>query len=315
VKPGTLRGSLRDRAETDMTNDDSFRRSLDAFSKKLMARVRDRQNGIPTFFDHFYYRTLKQLRQLDPSVPLVESVGKVAGAGGGELMQAFELLRGVVHRDQAGRYIDFDVRKQEEAGGTPVHDVNTAALVVSQGVHECMQWKGMPLFKTVYEFSLYPMLIWNLKPGTIIELGSGTGSSAIWMRDLLHVFGLECHVYSIDLHVPELACPGVSFIQGDIMEIGEILDAAVLESMRRPVLVIEDAHVNVVGALRFFDGHLLPGDYVVVEDSLRKQAEIGEFLDTTSGVYKLDTYYADFFGRNVCSAPNSIFVRQQDLRP
>ena len=58
-------------------------------------------------------------------------------------------------------------------------DLSDLDLMMSQGVFDCMQWRGMPLFKTVYDFSIYTMLLWALKPRTIIELGSGTGASAV----------------------------------------------------------------------------------------------------------------------------------------
>ena len=50
------------------------------------------------------------------------------------------------------------------------------------------------LFKTVYDFSVYTMLLWNLKPKTIVELGSGMGASAVWMADLLKMFEIEGHI-------------------------------------------------------------------------------------------------------------------------
>ena len=33
--------------------------------------------------------------------------------------------------------------------------------------------------------AMYQMLLWELKPKTIIEIGSGTGGSAVWMADLM----------------------------------------------------------------------------------------------------------------------------------
>ncbi|WP_263418347.1 hypothetical protein [Terriglobus albidus] len=43
------------------------------------------------------------------------------------------------------------------------------------GVARCLTWRGQALFKTIYEFALYPMILCESKPQTIIELGSGTG--------------------------------------------------------------------------------------------------------------------------------------------
>jgi hypothetical protein len=31
-----------------------------------------------------------------------------------------------------------------------------------QGVQECLRWGGLPLFKTAFDFALYPMLLWEV---------------------------------------------------------------------------------------------------------------------------------------------------------
>jgi hypothetical protein len=51
------------------------------------------------------------------------------------------------------------------------------------------------------------------------------------------------------------------------------------------------------------------GDYVVIEDSASKKDDITRFLLGTPGCYAVDTYFTDFFGRNVTCAQDSIFVR------
>ena len=40
------------------------------------------------------------------------------------------------------------------------------------------------------QVSLYPMLLFELKPKTIIEIGAFNGGSAIWLADNLELFGI-----------------------------------------------------------------------------------------------------------------------------
>lgn len=49
-------------------------------------------------------------------------------------------------------------------------------------------YRGLPLIKTPFDFALYHLLLWNLKPKTIIEIGSFAGGSALWMGDILNTY-------------------------------------------------------------------------------------------------------------------------------
>ena len=48
---------------------------------------------------------------------------------------------------------------------------------------------------------LYPMLIHELQPKTIIELGAFNGGSAVWLADHLELFGIEGRIYSVDIEL------------------------------------------------------------------------------------------------------------------
>ncbi len=61
-------------------------------------------------------------------------------------------------------------------------------------------YRDIPMEKHPVEIALYTRLIWETKPRTIIEIGSLKGGSAAWLGDLLHNFGIEGQVLSVDLH-------------------------------------------------------------------------------------------------------------------
>ena len=81
------------------------------------------------------------------------------------------------------RYIPFHDRPQT----SHIHIDN---FLMSQGVKDCMTWRGIALGKSIYDFALIPMIIWEKQPATILELGSGEGASAMWMADLCKSY--EC---------------------------------------------------------------------------------------------------------------------------
>ncbi|MGP3937980.1 CmcI family methyltransferase [Nonomuraea sp. KM88] len=185
--------------------------------------------------------------------------------------------------------------------------VDARGYASSQGITACPSWGGLPLFKTVYDSLIYPTLISELRPGAIIELGSGSGGSALWFADITSAGKFRSRIVSVDIHPVGLSDERIDFVQGDLHDIQGVLDA-IVPTLPHPWLVIEDAHVNVSGVLSFFDRVLEPGDYLVVEDSLPKRPAMTEFLRSSARSYALDARYADMFGENCTCATDSILV-------
>jgi cephalosporin hydroxylase len=288
---------------------DALKQAGRKLAADLQSKIDGVQQGVGTFSDHVLFSVLGRLERLDDGLPWEDSVSQL-GATIDELRLAVQRLQLLLGRRGQGRFVEFHERAQAVTGGADRNcDLSDLDLMMSQGVFDCMHWRGMPLFKTVYDFSIYTMLLWALKPRTIIELGSGTGASAVWLADLTETFGIDGKVYSVDLKKPELQHDAVTFIQGDCLNIESVMAEDVLADADHPWLVIEDAHVNVYGVLRHFHPYVRQGDYVVIEDSASKKDDITRFLLGTPGCYAVDTYFTDFFGRNVTCAQDSIFVR------
>jgi cephalosporin hydroxylase len=289
---------------------DALKQAARRLAAEVQAKIEGIQNGVDTFCDNALINLIKKLEQLDEALPWEESISQLGGSMGEELRLALQRLQLFLSRRGQGRFVDFQERSQTALGERNSNcDIDYFDLIVSQGLFDCMQWKGMPLFKTVYDFSIYTMILWTLKPRTIIELGSGTGASAIWLADLTKMFGISSNVYSVDLEKPELQHENINFIQGDCRTINTVFDEDFLRNATHPWMLIEDAHVNVYGVLSHFHSYLMQGDYVVIEDSPSKQDDISKFLIQEPDCYKVDTYYTDFFGRNATCAQDSILVR------
>ena len=184
-------------------------------------------------------------------------------------------------------------------------------LITSQGVKDVMRWKGLPLYKSVYDFSLISMILWKLQPRTIFETGSGEGTSALWMADLCEIYDNEdCNIYSVDLEPPNQSHSRISFIKGNSNDIDKIFDD--LSIYPHPWLVLEDAHTNITGIVKLFSKEMEKGDHLIIEDV---RGSINSILDTLlptlhgSGM-KRSNHWTDFFGPNATA--NSIWYKEND---
>ncbi|NEO89076.1 MAG: cephalosporin hydroxylase [Moorea sp. SIO3G5] len=196
-------------------------------------------------------------------------------------------------------------------------------------------WKGIPMDKSPIEIALYPMLIYELQPKTIIELGADTGGSAVWLADQLKLFDIEGLVYSVDIDLSLLdekakAEPKIKFLEGDCNQIDRVLSTTLLSTLSHPWLIIEDAHVNLVGMLDYFHNNgLQNGDYLIIEDTNKalweawSDWEDKEFIERMKckldllknwlmqhkNEYLIDTHYQDLFGYNGSKNWNSMLKR------
>jgi cephalosporin hydroxylase len=144
-------------------------------------------------------------------------------------------------------------------------------LGLQQAVHH-YTYRGVPMLKNPFDFAIYPVLIWKTKPKTIFEIGSKSGGSALWFGDMLDSFGLDGHIYSLDVvRVKDVTHPKVTFLEGDGRALEKSFTPDFLRGLPRPFLVIEDAdhaYETSIATLRFFDPWLQPGEYIVVEDGI-----------------------------------------------
>lgn len=194
-----------------------------------------------------------------------------------------------------------------EADTPPRPELMETYMNFSQGFTDCMTWKGKPMLKTVYDMAILNMLIWDLKPQSIIEIGSGNGSSAEYMRDMAITFGLNTKVLSFDINPPTTKLDRVEFAYADCNEITSFtLLEDTLKALPRPLLIVEDAHVNVRNVLGYFATFVTTtGDYFFVEDTETKQADIKDLMGLNINL-RIDRKYTDYFGPNMTSATNGI---------
>jgi cephalosporin hydroxylase len=176
-------------------------------------------------------------------------------------------------------------------------------------------YKGIPTLKNPFDLALYTKLLWEQKPRSILEVGSNAGGSAIWLADQCMALGIDAHVHSVDITpVEDLHHPHVTFGFGDGRKLEDAWSRSFLDSLPRPLLIIEDAdhhYITTKAVLDYLSPHVSAGEYILVEDGILSAMKveelygggpvraIREFLEAPGCAFEVDRSYCDFFGHNV----------------
>jgi cephalosporin hydroxylase len=180
-------------------------------------------------------------------------------------------------------------------------------------------WRGVELRKDPWDIALYPMLIWELQPRTIIELGAAAGGGALWMADIATAFHLNTRVITVDIDLGDLQVkdPRIEYVQFDMYNIDAKPFPVAVSDLPHPWLLIEDTHKNIVRVLEYFDRHVIRGDYVIVEDTCHPPTldRLEQFMQQHGSRYGVDTHYVDNFGYNNTWNWNSILACVEDRVP
>ena len=188
-------------------------------------------------------------------------------------------------------------------------------------------YRGMDMLKGPLDTAVLSQLFWHVRPRTVIELGAFTGASAIWITDNLNDANIESNVFSVDIDLSlihpsakMLKPPNLTFIEGDTTKIEKVLPSDFLAAQPHPIVLIDDAHEDFDRLLEYFHQHLIPGDYIVCEDTcpyasrtidnplhtdsdhidigLDKLHSWKRFLARHGDTYAVDSFITDYFAYN-----------------
>lgn len=249
------------------------------------------------------------------------------------------------HRERlitkAERYEPIDLRRE-------ISDFQVQHLKgLAKGM--CLsRYKELSMLKTPLDLSVYMELFQLVQPKYIIEIGTYTGASALWMDDTLRMLGIDCSIYSMDTDVSlrdekvdGLVSNKVTFVQGDSNEFEDLFPRSFLLDLPRPLLVIEDADANIYELVKYFHAYMKIGDYFIFEKTnpmLNANFYVGEknprlyrntsvvpttysekgkwkleqvrdYFAPNRDFYAVDTHLTDLFGYNASSQMNSILRR------
>jgi len=176
--------------------------------------------------------------------------------------------------------------------------------------HHHITYRGVPCIKCPFDYVMYQMIINEVQPDLIIEIGTNHGGSALYMADILEKIGEgRIHTIDIDDRAYELAKihDRITFFHNG----WEGYDLQNIKGFER-ILVIEDGsheYSSTLGALKKFGPIVTSGSYLIVEDGIIDalgQSEaynggpvkaIKEYLVYT-GEYNIDYKWLNMFGES-----------------
>jgi cephalosporin hydroxylase len=210
------------------------------------------------------------------------------------------------------RYMNFQEREQYLLKIKPEKDNN---IVFDQGLNETVTWKEKVMLKSPNDLIILNMLIWELKPKSIIELGTGNGSSSEYMESILKSYNQECEILTFDIINKEEKINSVKKYHANFNDLNTLITYSnMFKALNRPLLIIEDGHSNYFELIKLMASYCSKDDYIFIEDSgdtkdywgCSKQ-DIVKYLSSIN--FLIDTKYTDFFGFNRTSCVNSILKK------
>lgn len=180
---------------------------------------------------------------------------------------------------------------------------------INRGHHE-VTYRGVKAIRNPFDYLIYQMIISEVRPDLIIEVGTNHGGSAFYMADLLDSLG-HGMIHSIDItdRVPKEVKNHLRiklFFDG-----WENYDLENTQGYDK-ILVIEDgSHMyhDSMGAMVKFKDLVDVGSYLIVEDGIIDELglsqdydggpkrAISEFL-VKYPEFEIDRKWCDFFGSN-----------------
>jgi cephalosporin hydroxylase len=190
------------------------------------------------------------------------------------------------------------------------HKVHFNPQTLFEGHHK-ITYRGIKAIKCPFDYVLYQMLIWEIKPDLIIEIGTNKGGAALYYADLLNIIG-KGEVHTIDIvkgqsdsfldNNPRIKL-FVDGYQGYDLKLAQGFDT---------ILVIEDGshtYEDTLAAITKFGPIVTKNSYLIVEDGIIDELgqkreynggplkAIDEFLESNKN-FIIDRRWCDMFGTN-----------------
>ena len=199
-------------------------------------------------------------------------------------------------------------------------EVKISVQSIYEGHHQ-VTYKGIKAIRCPFDYVIYQMIINEVKPDLVIEVGTNIGGGALYIADLLDMNGKGI-LHTID--ILDMVNPKVRehnrikfFTKG-----WELYDLELTKGFEK-ILVIEDAshlYKDSIGILNKFHALVPKDSYFIVEDGiinelgLEKEYEGGplkairEFLPSHPE-YMVDRKWCDMFGKNATFNVNGYLKR------
>jgi len=184
-------------------------------------------------------------------------------------------------------------------------------------------YRGIPAIRCPFDYVIYQMIISEIKPDLVIEIGTNYGGSTLYLADLMqnigngiiHTIDIEDRVGRVVKNHPRIK----HFVGG-----WQGYDLVNTKGYKK-ILVIEDSshmYEDTLGALNKFSPIVSVDSYFIVEDGIvdelgKKKGfhggplrAIREFLKLNNS-FEIDRKYCDMFGKNATFNVNGYLKRNK----
>ena len=190
----------------------------------------------------------------------------------------------------------------------PTVDFNVKSICEG---HHLVKYRGVSYLKCPFDYVMYQMIMNEVRPDLVIEIGTNEGGGALYLADIMDQMG-QGLVHTIDLEdkVQEplvMNHPRIKRFKGGYQN----YDVSLAKNVFSKILVIDDGshtYEDVLASLKKFGSLVTKNSYFIVEDGILNELgysgydggpvrAIQEYL-TLDDSYALDRRWCDFFGRN-----------------
>jgi cephalosporin hydroxylase len=159
---------------------------------------------------------------------------------------------------------------------------NYAYWNLGESTWETTTWMGVPILKTPTDLWIYQELLFRIKPRLVIETGTWSGGSALYLAHLLELIaqhparandgGSGGRLVSVDTapHSPLPQHPRITYPTGSSTDPRIVQQIRAMAAGVAPVMVILDsdhARDHVLAELRAYYDLVTPGSYLIIEDT------------------------------------------------
>jgi len=187
--------------------------------------------------------------------------------------------------------------------------------------HHKMSYRNVPIIKCPFDYVIYQMIILDVKPDLIVEIGTNKGGSSLYFADLLELTGKgEIHTIDVvDIRDENAKSHNrIKFFSNGFQNY-EIKNTHGFQN----ILIIDDGshmYEDVKASLEKFNSIINISSYFIVEDGILDQLgwkvnynggpnkAIKEFLSKTDS-FIIDRKWCDLFGTNATFNTNGYLKR------
>lgn len=198
----------------------------------------------------------------------------------------------------------------------PAQRFNATLKSIEKG-HLNTTYRGVEMYKCPFDFVIYQMIVNQLKPDLIIEIGTFKGGGALYFADLLDIIGKgEVHTINIfeDVTDPQIINhPRIKrFVDGY-----QNYDLKLAHGFEKVLVVDDGSHqsTDVLEAFKKFNSVVTHGSYYIIEDGVLTDLgynpaynggplKVMDEITNYNQDFIVDRKWCDFYGDNATFNPN-----------